>query len=83
VAEHVRAALTGSSVLLALALLVVLVLVVPTAPGHQRRKVAVADQPDPELAPAGGRDAEGDPATLPTVSEEPGVVQEDPARLIR
>ena len=33
--------------------------------------------------PAGGLDAVGDPATLPSVSVEPGVVQEDLASLMR
>jgi EmrB/QacA subfamily drug resistance transporter len=44
VAEHVGAALTGSSVLLALALLVVLAVVVP-AGRSDRRRAASADQP--------------------------------------
>jgi EmrB/QacA subfamily drug resistance transporter len=48
VAEQVRAALTGSSALLALALLVVLVLVVPA--GRSDRWVASVDQPDLEMA---------------------------------
>jgi hypothetical protein len=48
VAEQVRAALTGSSALLALALLVVLVLVVPA--GRSDRWVASVDQPDVGVA---------------------------------
>jgi EmrB/QacA subfamily drug resistance transporter len=48
VAEQVRAALTGSSALLALALLVVLVLVVPA--GRSDRRVASVDQPDVGVA---------------------------------
>jgi EmrB/QacA subfamily drug resistance transporter len=48
VAEQVRAAVTGSSALLALALLVVLVLVVPA--GRSDRWVASVDQPDLEMA---------------------------------
>ena len=50
VAEHVRAALTGSSVLLALAPLVVLVLIVPTGRSDRRRHVASVDQPDVGVA---------------------------------
>ena len=50
VAQHVRAALTGSSVLLALALLVVLVLIVPTGRSDRRRHVASVDQPDVGVA---------------------------------
>jgi EmrB/QacA subfamily drug resistance transporter len=48
VAEQVRAAVTGSSALLALALLVVLVLVVPA--GRSDRWVASVDQPDVGVA---------------------------------
>jgi EmrB/QacA subfamily drug resistance transporter len=46
VTQHVRAALTGSSVLLALALLVVLVLVVPTGSSRRRQSIAAGDQPE-------------------------------------
>jgi EmrB/QacA subfamily drug resistance transporter len=50
VAEHVRAALTGSSVLLALALLIVLVLIVPAGRSDRRRHVASVDQLDVGVA---------------------------------
>jgi predicted MFS family arabinose efflux permease len=50
VAEHVRAALTGSTALLALALLVVLVLIAPAGRSDRRRRVASVDQPDVEMA---------------------------------
>ena len=50
VAEQVRAALTGSSVLLALALLIVLVLIVPAGRSDRRRHVASVDQPDVGVA---------------------------------
>jgi hypothetical protein len=45
VAEHVRAALTGESVLLAIALVVVLALVVPGGRRAPRPKVPSVDQP--------------------------------------
>jgi hypothetical protein len=50
VTAHVRAALTGSSVMLAVGLVVVLVLIVPTGRSHRRRSVAGVDQPDARVA---------------------------------
>jgi hypothetical protein len=44
VAAHVRAALTGSTVLLALALAVVLALVVPAGRAERRRAASLADR---------------------------------------
>ena len=50
VAEHVRAALTGGSVLLAIALVVVLALVVPGGRRVPRPTVPSVDQPQPGVA---------------------------------
>jgi predicted MFS family arabinose efflux permease len=50
VAEHVRAALTGGSAMLSVALVVVLVLVVPVGRSSQRQRVASADQPEVGVA---------------------------------
>jgi EmrB/QacA subfamily drug resistance transporter len=50
VTEHVRAALTGSSVMLALGLVVVLVLIVRIGGSHRRRSAAAVDQPDVRVA---------------------------------
>lgn len=48
VTEHVRAALTGSSVMLAMGLVVVLVLIIPT--GSHRRRSASVDQSNARVA---------------------------------
>jgi EmrB/QacA subfamily drug resistance transporter len=50
VTEHVRAALTGSSVMLAVGLVVVLVLIIPAGRIHRRRSVATVDKPDARMA---------------------------------
>jgi len=44
VAEHVGAALTAGSVLLAVALLVVLVVLVPAARGHRQQRASASER---------------------------------------
>jgi hypothetical protein len=46
VTEHVRAALAGSTVMLAVGLVVVLVLIVPTGRSHRRSSAAAVDPSD-------------------------------------
>jgi EmrB/QacA subfamily drug resistance transporter len=50
VTAHVRAALTGSTVMLAVGLVVVLVLIVPTGRSHRRRSAATVDASDVRVA---------------------------------
>jgi EmrB/QacA subfamily drug resistance transporter len=50
VTQHVRAALTGSSVMLAVGLAVVLVLVLPAGRGDRRRSVVTVDEPGARVA---------------------------------
>jgi predicted MFS family arabinose efflux permease len=69
VTQHVRAVLTGSSVMVALALLVVLVLIVPTGRGHRRQGIATLDPAGSAEAP---REVLAVPGSAGTASREEG-----------